>query len=276
MSTNNTSTTIPKPITHKQLNKLQIELLQVLYKFRFATADLISEYQGQTTRNSNVRLKNLLGQEYIGRNYDDGYRIRHRPATYYLLPKAVRFLKTNPGLDAKGLHLGYYSRNAKPEFVNHWLRMFRIYMKLDELYGDNLELFTSSELAEQSIYPKVRPDAYLTFSGGHDAYPNCVLDLIESNKPADQIRQKVVRYIAHYEAVAAGDDYPRVLLVCDNSGLERELQRILARTLDYRGMMNLRYYTTTLRALYGLYEASAPIWTNVQKPDESIALASIM
>lgn len=274
MPTNTPATTNSKPTTHKQLNQLQIEVLQILYKFRFATAELISEYQGQTVRNSNVRLKNLLQQEYIGRNYDDSYRIKHRPATYYLLPEAIRFLKTNPDLDAKGLHLSYYSRRATPEFINHWLRMFRIYLKLDELYGDDLELFTSSELAEQGSYPKVRPDAYLSFGGKHSTVPSCMLDLIESNKPTDQIRQKVLRYIAHYETDSEwGNEYPRILLVCDNAGLEWDVQRLLARTLEHRGLAEPQYHTTTLRALYSLRKADTPIWTNIQTPDEPVALA---
>jgi hypothetical protein len=70
---------LTKPIHHKQLNELQLELLTILYKFRFGTAQLISRYQEQSIRNTNVRLKNLLEQELIGRNYDGSYRINRRP-----------------------------------------------------------------------------------------------------------------------------------------------------------------------------------------------------
>jgi len=155
-----TPTTSPsKPISRKQLNELQIEVLQILYKFRFATAELISQYQEQTTRNSNVRLKNLLEQEYIGRNYDASYRIKQRKASYYLLPKGIRLLNANPELDKKGLHLSYNSRHVSPEFINHWLRIFRIYLKLDSLFGDDLEFFTGAELADQQQFPRPLPDA---------------------------------------------------------------------------------------------------------------------
>jgi len=63
-----TPTPISKPISRKQLNKLQIELLQILYKFRFKTVDLIAQYQDQSVRYTNVRLKILLEQDLVARN----------------------------------------------------------------------------------------------------------------------------------------------------------------------------------------------------------------
>jgi hypothetical protein len=270
------ATTNPKTIHRKQLTELQLEALHILYKFRFSTSELISQYQERTIRNSNIRLKNLLEQEYIGRNYDDSYRIKHRPATYFLLPKAIRLLKANPKLDHKGLHLSYYSRKAEPSFIAHCLRLLRLYLRFDEMYGSNLEFFTSAELAEQTNFPSVRPDAYLSFSGKHKTIPNCMLELIESNKPLSQIRQRVNRYLYHYETSSEwGNDYPCILLVCDNVGLEREVQQHLARKINYRGIITPEYYTTTLRAVYSATNVRTPVWSNVLQPEKQVILADL-
>ena len=93
ITTNTTPTTqsksISKPKVRKQLNELQSELLLVLYKFRFGTVELIAQYQDQSVRYTNVRLKILLEQDYIGRNYDSSYNIKGWKASYYLLPKEI-------------------------------------------------------------------------------------------------------------------------------------------------------------------------------------------
>jgi len=274
ITTNTTPTTqsISKPKARKQLNELQIELLLILYKFRFGTVDLIAQYQDQSVRYTNVRLKILLEQDLVGRNYDSSYNLKGWAASYYLLPKAINLLKTNPDLDPKGLHLLYYNRKAKPVFVNHWLRMFRFYLKFDELYGRNLEFYTSSELAEQKHFPRPLPDGYMTFSGKHSDIPDCMFELIESSTPLSRLRPRVTRYMNHHETSDWDGDYPRILLVCDNTGLEQELQRYIARSLDRKGMIELDYYTTTIRALLASNSRNQTIWSNVLKPEKLVSL----
>jgi len=263
---------ISKSKIRKQLNELQIELLLILYKFRFGTVDLIAQYQDQSVRYTNVRLKILLEQDYIGRNYDSSYNIKGWAASYYLLPKAINLLKTNPELDPKGLHLLYYNRKAKPVFEKHWLRMFRLYLKFDDLYGKNLEFYTSSELAEQKHFPRPLPDGYMTFSGKHSDIPDCMLELVESSTSLSRLRPRVTRYMNHHETSHWDGDYPRILLVCDNVGLEQELQRYIARTLDRKGIIGLVYYTTTIRALLGSDNCNNAIWTQVFEEDELVSL----
>ena len=252
------TTTQPKTIHRKQLNSLQIELLRTLYKFRFGTAELLSQYQEQSLRYTNKRLQILFDQEYIGRNYDSSYRIKGRAASYYLLPKVIQVLKTNLELDPKGLHLQYYSRNAKATFTNHWLRLFRIYLKLDTLFDEDLDFFTSSELATEENYPRPLPDGFLSWSGSHQSTPDCMFELLESSTALDRLRQRVNCYMAHREADEWSGEYPAILLVCDNAGLERELQRYIARTLDYRGS-RLTYYTTTIKAVLSMKDNETPI-----------------
>lgn len=262
-----TTSELPKPKARKQLNELQIELLQILYKFRFGNAKLIAQYQDQSIRNINVRLTNLLEQEYIGRSYDSSYRINRRPATYYLLPKAIRLLKTNPELDPKGLHLLYYNHKAKLVFVNHCLRLFRMYLKLNEIYGEDLEFFASTELAEQQYFPRPLPDGYLTFSGNHSEVSDCMLELLESSTSLSRLRQRVNRYMAHHELGTCEGDYPHILLVCDNIGLEREIQRHVAKTMDYRGILGLECYTTTIKALLSSNSRNKAIWSDAVEED---------
>jgi hypothetical protein len=267
-----TATTL-KTKHRKTLNPTQTELLIALYKFRFGTAELISQYQEQSLRYTNIRLKILLEQEYIGRNYEPSYRIHGRPANYYLLPKAIRLLKVNPELDLKGLHLQYYNRTAKANFINHWLRLLKLYLKLDSLYGEDLELYTSSELAGQTRFARPLADAFLSFSGKYRNTPDSLLELIEGTTPLDRVRQRLNRYVRHCEAGDYGSKYPRLLLVCDNGGLEREIQRYMARTIANHGI-NMQCYTTKIRALVGLSVVKEAVWTDVSQLENKVSLHS--
>jgi hypothetical protein len=270
-----TSTTQANLKRRKQLNELQLELLIALYKFRLGTAELLSQYQEQSLRYTNVRLKILLEQKYVGRNYDSSYRIARRPATYYLLPNGIQALKTNPDLDPKGLHLQYYNRKVKPAFISHSIRLFRLYLKLDSLYGETLDFFTASELTADKQYPRPLPDSFLSFSGKQAAILDCMLELIESTTPPDRVRQRLNRFMTHEQLKTWDGAYPVILLVCDNVGLEREMQRYMTRTMDYRGS-RLRCYTTTLRAILSSKSVKDTVWTDVTRPDEIVALSSIL
>jgi len=268
------STTQPNPKRHKQLNELQLELLIALYKFRFGTVELLSQYQEQSLRYTNVRLKILLEQEYIGRNYDTSYRITRRPATYYLLLNGISALKANPDLDAKGLHLQYYNRKVKPAFISHSIRLFRLYLKLDNLYGETVDFFTASELTADKQYPRPLPDGFLSFSVKQQDIPDCMLELVDSTIPPDRLRQRLNRYMNHEQLKTWEGTYPVILLVCDNVGLEREMQRYMARTMEYRGS-RIRCYTTTLKAVFGSKRIEDTILTDARKPDELVSLSSI-
>jgi hypothetical protein len=271
-----------KPLSHanlqinhrKNLNEKQTELLIALYKFRFGTPELISQYMEQSLRYTNVRLKILLDQEYIARNYNSSYKLTHKPATYYLLPKSIGVLKLNFDLDPKGLHLQYSNAKVKAAFSNHWLRMFRLYLKLDGIYGEDLDFYTSSEITGQTRFPRPLPDAFLNFNGGYNSTQDCMVELLESTTSLDRAKQRLNRYFAHYELESWGDTpYPRLLLVCDNTGLQRELQRYMTRTLLNRGA-NISCYISTLYAVLGAQGPATPIWVDVSQPDELVSIHS--
>src|ERR1700691_4894520 len=93
-----TISTTTQPSHRKALNKEQLNVLYALYKFRFATTDLLRTTQNKqlTRQYMNTRLRILREQEYIGRRYDTTYRLQAKFAQYYLLPKGIAVLKQHP------------------------------------------------------------------------------------------------------------------------------------------------------------------------------------
>ena len=253
--------------SHKQLNKLQLEVLLFLYKFRFGTSELIASYQEKSIRYTNIRLSILLEQGFIGRNYDSSYRINRRPATYYLLPKAIQLLKFNEALDKKGLHLLYYNRSANPKFINHCLDLIRIYLKLKTLYQENLEFFTSTEIADQSQFPKPLLDGFLRLKNkaNNNSY---FIELLDHSSSYTLLKKKVNKHLRHYELEKLEGDYPTILLICSSKPIETMIIKYLSTTLNKKGINELQFLIATKdQLLSGLAKSQ---WLNVLEDNEII------
>jgi len=249
--------------SYKKLNNKQIEVLKILYKFRFGTSQLIANFQEQSTRNINVRLTNLLEQGYVARNYDSSYRLRGIPANYYLLPKAIKLLKTNDKYDQKGLHLLYYNKRASTKFIKHSLEIFRIYLKLAQLYKKKLKFYTYTEIADQDKFPKPNLDSYLTINSS-----DYFLELLDNSMSYTLLKRKVSKHIKHYELEELDGDYPVILLICASKVIEAMITKYLNYTLDKKGIDELGFLITTKEQLLTQKDSKQAIWRGVMDEDE--------
>jgi hypothetical protein len=90
----------------KSVTKKQLAVLKQLYRFRFGTNDLLARSLDlKDGRYIHMRLDALVRQEYIGKNYDRSYKLKGKPAIYYLLPKAFAALKQQSKADGEELSL---------------------------------------------------------------------------------------------------------------------------------------------------------------------------
>src|SRR4051812_45770502 len=99
---------------NKRLNSKQLSILNTLYRFRFGTTELLANALNVKTKNKmNERLKVLLDQEYVGRHYETEYRLLRKHATYFLLPKGIKSLRTyDEKTDNSVLHNIHKDRTA--------------------------------------------------------------------------------------------------------------------------------------------------------------------
>ena len=265
-------------VKRKQLNAKQLKILLILYKFRFGTIELIASFQGLGTGDyTRKRLKILLGQEYIGRNYDGRYRLLNKPASYYLLPKGIKLIKQNPVINPAVANLAYKDKSASETFINRCLITFELYNKLKKLYGKtNVEFFSKSELAKYEYFPRPLPDAYLRFTDMFESLPDYMLELALTATPFFAIRRRVLQYIDHFDSgeweAAVASNYPDLLFVCESAYLERRLQKCIYKILDNSGIDDLKCFTTTIKAIRSCERASDKIWSGVFEPDEPISL----
>ena len=246
-----------------------------MYKFRFVTAGLIASSSGANVRVINTRLKVLLDQEYIGRNYDSSYRIKGKQASYYLLPKGIKALSKQEFTVPKVINSLYRDKQASDDFINHQLGVFRIHVELKRLYPDTFNFFSRSELKkfnDDEIFPEKLPDAYLGRikpSKAQSKPNNLFLDYYEVSKPFYQHRARVKKYIeyAEEEGWEGGlSSAPAILMVCETAPLMRRMVRLARKELE-TSYEDIRLLVTTIDTLKSA-NPDTPIWRDA---DEAVS-----
>ena len=253
------------PKTYRALNQQQLDILLALYKFRFLTRDLISSYQKSSVAYSHYRLTNLLEQKYIGRHYEGKDRLHGKQAVYYLANSGIRFLKQNKELDLNNtaLNLMYKDKEAREPFRELCLNTARIFLKLSELYGKQQTFYSKTELMEYDFFPTQLPDGYLLLADK----PYFMVQM-SSTTTYSGLRGRIGQLVKHFDSGdwdASGLDYPTIVLISDSPYLERQLQGLIKGQLRKHGLDedDMRFLTTTLKALFGAQSRRAAVYTTV-------------
>ncbi len=226
-----------KPITRRPLNPYQITLLQILYKFRYATSKLILDQQNANHIQVILsRLKILEDQDYIGRRYESSYKLKGKHASYYLLLEGIRFLRKQPYTSSKVLTNAYYDRSREDHVIEHYLHVFKAHNELNKQYPGTFHFFSQSELREKAHFPKPRPDAYIKRIKPSAKLPNDYFLLCFEDGGYWTHRRRVRTIIEYAEREiwekATGKPFPAILVVCENDSLRRGMQNLITKELD--------------------------------------------
>jgi hypothetical protein len=265
-----------QPTHRKILNKNQLQILYLLYKFRFGTTALfVKSHDTKISRQYiNVRLQILCDQDYIGRRYDGSYRLRGKPATYHLLSKGIKLLRQRLDVfNPKVLKNIGNDRRAKERFVTHCLGVFDIYCSLKELYNDELKFFTGSYLKQpkQAYFPQPLPDAYVSFK--QDKTKHYLLEFFESSTPFFVLKKRTAYYVSYTEdnLWSKKSKLPIILLVCENEELRKKVEEQILQALD-RTWKDVAFAMTTRAELNSGDKA---MWQKPGKPDERFTLEDL-
>lgn len=218
----------------KKLNSEQLEVLELLYKFRFASNDLIAKYFGKKDRSFVFkRLSILLEQGLIGKRFDSSYRLQGKPAAYYLTPAGARLLQgqREPG-GAINIKAIYKDKTVSEQFVRQCLDLLVIYIRLKDQYGERLKFFTKANLSREQFdyFPKPLPDAYVRLRlGGEEK--QFFLDMFYDDQPFFAAARKIKRHVEYAESGEwdeTGTNLPATLIVCESVSLKKRLLKRIA------------------------------------------------
>lgn len=241
---------------HNKLNQKQLHTLTLLYKFRFITIPLLTEYNNQKHQSTTLRnLKVLLDQGLIGRYFNSSFKIDRKPAYYYLDKNGINLLKDDARFNSKVLHTFYKNKSVSESFMKHTIDVLEVFNSLKST-NENLDIFTKQEISSFDNFPADKPDLYVR--GNNDYFIN-----LAHRIPLYLTRKKLTQYIAHYEA---GDwnnkNYPSILFVLNSGSDERRLLDYAKKSIESAGIDidELNIGTTTMKAITRKTHVSS-IWT---------------
>lgn len=238
----------------RKLNKGQVAVLELLYRYRFTTSELLAKAENQKyLQVTRSRLLTLEKQGYIGRRYDSSYKLLGKFAAFYLLPKGLQYLKSIGIAKPQAIKMMYNDRKASDTFVDFCLAVCRTAQALRSLYGEEAKLFTRIELLDYDYFPQPLPNLYMSIQ--RKPVRQYFVDLYDDVTPAFVLVKKIRNYSEHYESgewESTGSDYPEFIVVCTSDKAEQQLRRKLFKTISGESTL----YTCTIAGLESDVETS--------------------
>ena len=267
------------PKYRRPLNSNQVETLELLYKFRFGSVDLIREYFKKSSRGLIFsRLKVLEEQGFIAKRFDSFYRIQGKPAAYYLLPSGARKLQETRSSedDVVNIKSIYKDKTVSETFIQHSLSIFTVYNQLKAQYGDELAFFTKTNLTSYEHFPKPLPDAFVSLET-KSSTRYFFIEIVEDSQPFFTAVRCIKKYLDHKESgewAITETEYPAILFICESISLQKRLQKQTTKMLNASWVDSLVFATATKSELASLTENDA-IWQKVTEPDDKLSLQDI-
>jgi hypothetical protein len=261
----------------RNLTQKQLEVLRLLFRFRFGTSDLISQAQGGVSRHAaHMRLSALAEKGLIVSKRDGRDKLQGKPAIYRLATKGSNILASEGDkYSSRVLNSIRANRTISDRFINHHLSIFTIFNKLNQKYGENLVFLTKSNLDNEDFdyLPEVRPDVFAHLSNEGTYY---FMYLLEDSTP-DFALVRRVSTLYEFEKSGlwegrTGERLPTILLSCTSKRLETVVQKKFAK-LNAENETDFVMATTVTDRL--LENEDDTVWKRVGDPDELLPLNGV-
>ena len=228
------TTTKPNKSTKlKPLTRQQLELVELVYKFRFVTSKLVSEKYGRLSKAvMHRRLQLLTEKEILGMHYDGRMRLRGEPASYYLLPAGIAALKaqSDPELvSRRTLQAIYKDSTAKKTFIYDSLAIFQLYNHYRAQFGETISFSTKSNMTFTvfDYFPQDLPDGFIRLRQG-ETTQYFFLEYVDSRVTPVGLYKLVKKYTDYFETdewSSRRSGSPIVLLVCETDSVLKAIKK---------------------------------------------------
>lgn len=228
-----------------KLTRKQLQILHIVFKFRFVTSILLAQYLTTDKGSLYKRLKILLNMGLLVKDYDPHWRIDRNPAEYSLSPVALKLLREE-GLDAKTLHSMYNNKRILRSARQQCLDIMQLTCALKQQYGDEFYYYTANDLARQDEFPIPRPSLYLTRVEPSSELSNgYFIELYHTAQPFI-VRARFKALLQHFDDEGWPDgEYPILLFILETERQEKNFSKFAQATLDSAGIDELTVHATT-------------------------------
>lgn len=224
------------PKRRQSLNQGQLEVLNLLFEFRYGTNDLLAAYFGKKDRSFvHKRMSILLERGLVGKRFDKTYRLRGMAGAYYLTPEGARRLQEAWGTEINTKRI-YKDKELSDQFVRYSLELLEIYIQLERHYGDKLDFVTRAVLNHEDFeyFPHPLPSAYVTLKTG-EREKQFFLEVLHDDQPWFVAVRKILLHIQYEEGgdwSEHGTTSPSILMICESERLAKRVLKRIAKALN--------------------------------------------
>lgn len=272
---------IRQKYARSSLSNSQISLLDLVYKYRFVSRQLVASSLGINPQNGiHERLEVLLKYGYLDKRFDKRLKLVGVPAAYYLTPKGLRTLQALPNhehVTESVIKGSYRDKSVGQEFVSHTLDVYK-YTNLLKRHYPGLKVFTKRDMGQYDYFPSQLPDAFLSLPTDDPQQPRrFFFDLVSDSLPRSALDRRIANYCEFFDEGGwdvTGSELPILLLLSEWGPAEKRIQRNVRLQLHRSEIEELATYTSTTAALGGMTDERA-IWTSVEETDGLVELSQL-
>lgn len=258
----------------------QIDILEVLYKYRFGSRQLIADSLGITAGSSLYeKLNVLIKHGLVAMRQEKRLKLYGVPAAYYLTPKGLKLLQSLDSHDyitEAMIKASYRDKTLSQTFVSHTLAVYKCTNALKQHYP-SLKVYLRRDMSRFSYFPDSPPDAFLSLKVGNTP-KRFFLDVIPDSLPRNILDRRITSYAEFFDEggwEATSSELPGILLVAEKGTAETRARRTAGAAINRADIDDdIDIYTTTQKALMATSKSETLIWTPVND-DEPLSLVDI-
>lgn len=219
----------------RQLSTVQLELVRLVVKFRFASVEVVSNWSGKSKSTIYERLAILDQQGYIQKRYEKKWKLLGKPALYSITGKGMRAVSDNyPGdfTDAV-IRNQYKNKTASLQLMDYHLDIAKLCVQLKRQYDNGYSFHSKSELDRYDALIRPLPDLYIATDREDDEGQKISyqLEVVEAGLFTWMLRRRISAHqkwldCEEGDGWSVEDEYPILLLVCSNSSTEKRIHRL--------------------------------------------------
>ncbi|HJP80999.1 MAG TPA: hypothetical protein VJ841_01225 [Candidatus Saccharimonadales bacterium] len=260
------------------LKQGQIDILEVLYKYRFGSRQLIADSLDIKAGSSLYeKLNVLIKHGLVAMRQEKQLKLLGVPAAYFLTSKGLKTLQSLDGHDyitEATIKAGYRDKILKQATVSHNLDVYRYTNVLGHQHP-GLKVYLRRDMSRFSYFPDSPPDAFLSLKLD-DIPKRFFLDFIPDNMLRSVLYRCIASYAEFFEEGGwdvTNSELPKLLFVAEKDATANRVRRT-ARAALSRVDSDLEVYVTTIKELLDM-DSTGKIWTDISEPDELLSLADI-
>ena len=217
------------------INSKQIEILILLYRFRFLNTSQIQKLMNHDSpRTAQSWLSDLVQKQYVYSNFDrKKFGKNTKPSVFHLLPNAIKVLKKQEDCNRQVLRKVHSEGERSDGFIRNSLFLADIYLNTKEKINgsSNLHFSTKVDLNGYNYFPDPLPDAYMALKEKKKTNRYFVL-LLEDKAPKYALIARIKKYINYIEedtwkTNTEGLSFPSILVICPDYPKKRFITRFI-------------------------------------------------